>query len=144
MPWRWIAMLLVAVSLGAGGQMCLKFGVDQLGGGGLVAVIKGIFTPYVFAGFVLYGLSSIIYLMVLARLDLSFAYPFVALSFVFVTLLSWWLLQEQIPGLRIIGLVLIMGGVLTVAASYRAEAAQAAEVPQSRVALQTPTDPGVT
>jgi len=137
MPWRSIAMLIVAVSLGAGGQLCLKFGVNQLGGGGLVEVIKGIFTPYVFTGFCLYGLSSVIYLMALSKLDLSFAYPFVALSFVLVTFFSWWLLHEQLPPLRVVGLVLIMSGVLTVAASYRAQAAD------GQVAVQAPTEPGV-
>jgi drug/metabolite transporter (DMT)-like permease len=59
------------------------------------------------------------------------------LSFVMVTLLSWYLLDETLPLLRLIGLALIMAGVLTVAASYRAEAAQA------RAAIQAPTEPGV-
>lgn len=119
MPVRAIVMVLISVSLGAAGQICLKMGVNHLGGGGLLGVLRGIFTPYVFSGFALYGLSSIIYLMALQKLDLSYAYPFVALSFVFVTLLSWWLLDETLPLLRVAGLVLILSGVLTVAASYR-------------------------
>jgi len=118
-PVRAIVMLLVAISLGAAGQICLKLGVNQLGGGGLLGVLRGIFTPYVFSGFALYGLSSIIYLMALQKLELSYAYPFVALSFVMVTVLSWRLLGETLPLLRVVGLVLILGGVLTVAASYR-------------------------
>ncbi|MFW5867381.1 MAG: EamA family transporter [Armatimonadota bacterium] len=138
MPVTAIIMLLVSVSLGAAGQICLKYGVTLLGeGASPLVIIKGIFTPYVFGGFVCYGLSSLIYLNVLSRLDLSYAYPFVALSFVVVTVLSWHLLDETLPLLRIVGLVLIMAGVLTVAASYRAEAAQ------SPVAVQAPTDPGV-
>ena len=139
MPVTAIIMLLVSVSLGAAGQLCLKYGVTLLGEGATpLAVIKGIFTPYVFAGFVFYGLSSLIYLNVLSRLDLSYAYPFVALSFVVVTVASWYLLNETLPLLRIIGLVLIMAGVLTVAASYRSEPAESA------AAIQAPTDPGVT
>ncbi|MGD9496354.1 MAG: EamA family transporter [Armatimonadota bacterium] len=130
MPWAAILMLLVAVSLGAAGQMCLKLGVNALDGGGLVTVLKGIFTPYVFSGFILYGLSSVVYLMALSKLDLSYAYPFVALSFVMVTVLSWKLLDETLPALRVVGLVLIMGGVLTVAASYHGHAAPAAAVEQ--------------
>jgi len=117
--------------------MCLKFGVNQLGGGSLPEIIRGIFTPYVFSGFVLYGLSSVIYLMALSKLDLSYAYPFVALSFVMVTFLSWWLLDETLPPLRVVGLVLIMTGVLTVAASYRQSPRPA---PAS---IQAPADPGV-
>jgi len=128
-PVRAIVMLLVAISLGAGGQICLKIGVNQLGdSGGLMSVLRGIFTPYVFGGFMLYGLSSIIYLMALQKLDLSYAYPFVALSFVMVTVLSWRILGETLPLLRVVGLVFILAGVLTVAASYRAEAAHAPPV----------------
>jgi len=129
MPIVAIILLLVSVSLGAAGQLCLKYGVSLLGEGvSMVALIKGIFTPYVFSGFALYGISSIIYLNVLSRLDLSYAYPFVALSFVMVTVLSWHFLDETLPMLRIIGLALIMAGVFTVAASYRAEAAQPAAI----------------
>lgn len=119
-PVRAILLLLLAVSLGAGGQVCLKIGVNELGGNASpLTVIKGIFTPYVLGGFMLYALSSVCYLYVLSRLDLSYAYPFVALSFVFVTLLSWRVLGEELPALRVVGLVLILAGVLTVAASYR-------------------------
>lgn len=140
MPIGAIMLLLVSVSLGAAGQLCLKYGVSLLGeGASMVALIKGIFTPYVFTGFALYGLSSIIYLNVLSKLDLSYAYPFVALSFVLVTVLSWYFFHENLPTLRIIGLVLIMAGVFTVAASYRAEAAEA----RASIAIQSPTDPGV-
>ena len=93
--------------------------MNLLGDGvGVVGIIKGIFTPYVFMGFVCYGLSSLVYLWVLSKLSLSFAYPFVALSFVIVIVLSWWLLGEDLPPLRVVGVGLIMVGVLTVAASY--------------------------
>jgi multidrug transporter EmrE-like cation transporter len=140
MPIFAIVLLLVSVSLGAAGQLCLKYGVSLLGeGASFVALVKGILTPYVFGGFLLYGISSIIYLNVLSRLDLSYAYPFVALSFVMVTVLSWHFLDEQLPLLRIAGLALILAGVFTVAASYRAEAQQTAQAP----AIQAPTDPGV-
>ncbi len=125
MPIRAILLLLTAISLGAGGQICLKIGVNAINQGGNASplvILRGIFTPYVLAGFVLYGISSLLYLVALSRLDLSYAYPFVALSFVMVTLLSWYLLDETLPLLRVVGLVLILGGVLTVAASYRAEA----------------------
>lgn len=114
-----VIMLIVSVSLGAAGQLCLKNGVNLLGENvPIVEILKGIFTPYVFTGFLLYGLSSLIYLWVLSKLSLSFAYPFVALSFVMVMIASWALLGETLPPLRIAGAAFILLGVLTVAASY--------------------------
>lgn len=136
MPIRSILVLLLAVSLGATGQIFLKTGVNQLNGeAGPLTIVRGIFTPYVLAGFFCYGCSSVLYLIALSRLDLSYAYPFVALSFVIVTVLSWYLLNETLPLLRVVGLVLILAGVLTVASSYRAEALQATTV-------ERPAEPG--
>ncbi len=117
-----VIFLIIAVSLGAAGQLCLKNGVNLLGQGvSPLVVLKGIFTPYVFGGFVLYGVSSLFYLIALSRLELSFAYPFVALSFVMVLVLCWLLLNETLPPLRWVGMCIIVVGVLTVAASYRGE-----------------------
>ncbi len=117
-----IVMLIVSVSLGAAGQLCLKHGVNLLGENvPPLQIIKGIFTPYVLGGFLCYGLSSLIYLWVLSKLSLSFAYPFVALSFVMVMVASWALLGEALPPLRIAGAALILLGVLTVAASYQGD-----------------------
>ena len=125
-----VIMLIVSVSLGAGGQLCLKYGVNLLGENvPILEILKGILTPYVFMGFVFYGLSSLIYLWVLSKLSLSFAYPFVALSFVMVLVLCWLLLGESLPSLRVIGVGLIVIGVLTVAGSYRAAAKPQAHPP---------------
>ncbi len=126
-----VLMLIVSVSMGATGQLCLKHGVNLLGKNvAPLAILKGIFTPYVFAGFVCYGLSSLIYLWVLSKLSLSFAYPFVALSFVMVMIASWALLGETLPPLRVAGAALILLGVLTVAASYpRAAPVEVAPAP---------------
>jgi len=115
-------MLVLAVSLGGAGQLCLKYGVKQLGENvPATVVLRSIFTPYVLSGFILYGLSSLLYLVVLSRLSLSFAYPFVAITFAMVILLSPRVLGETLPALRIIGCVIILLGVFTVAASYRSE-----------------------
>ncbi len=117
--------------------MFLKIGVNELD---LIpaplAVIRAVFTPYVFSGFVCYGISSLLYLVALSELDLSYAYPFVALSFVMVTLASWYFLDETLPLLRVAGLVLIMSGVLTVAVSYQHEPP---EVPL----IERPAEPDV-
>ncbi len=108
-----IVMLIVSVSLGAAGQLCLKHGVNLLGENvPPLQIIKGIFTPYVLGGFLCYGLSSLIYLWVLSKLSLSFVMVMVA---------SWALLGEALPPLRIAGAALILLGVLTVAASYQGD-----------------------
>jgi len=133
-----VIVLIIAVSLGAAGQLCLKHGVNMLGEDvAPLVVIRSIFTvkaeptKYIDAGFVLYAISSLFYLVALSRLELSFAYPFVALSFVIVLVLSWVLLNETLPPLRWVGMCIIVVGVLTVAASYRGGSMAAPPPPAS-------------
>ena len=118
--WIALAVLLIAIMLGAAGQICLKFGLGKLGSQTPFVVVTAMFRDwYVLAGFVAYGLSSLMYLFVLSRLDVSYAYPFVAINYVFVTFLAWLILKEAVPTLRVVGLVIICTGVLVLAASYR-------------------------
>jgi drug/metabolite transporter (DMT)-like permease len=138
-----VAILLFAISLGAVGQILLKSGVTQLGERPApLVVISSIFrNPWVFGGFLCYGISSLFYLVALSRLPLSYAYPMVAFSYVVVTVLAWWVLREHVPPLRIFALSLILAGVLVMAASYSSPPPQAAE---TRVAdsLPPPSLPG--
>lgn len=115
-----LVLLLVAILLGATGQIALKTGLNLLGEKpSPILVLRSILTPYVFLGFVCYGLSSLLYLIAISRLDLTYAYPMVALSYVIVTFLSWRYLGEVVPALRVGGLAIICVGVLVVALSYR-------------------------
>ncbi len=74
-------------------------------------------TPMVLIGLASYGLGAVAWLVVLSRLDLSFAYPFLALNFVLITLASRFVLGEAVPPLRWIGVLIICCGVMVVARS---------------------------
>lgn len=112
-----IAMLLLAVVLGVTGQILLKQGVSGDGpiSGLNKTIIHTLFKPLVILGFLCYGLSSLFWLVVLSRTELSFAYPMIALGYVIVFFLSWLLFHDKITWMRIAGLALICGGVLMVA-----------------------------
>jgi drug/metabolite transporter (DMT)-like permease len=135
-----MSILIVAIMLGAAGQIALKSGLNQLGAKPApVVVLKSIFTPLIFTGFACYGLSSVLYLLALSRLELSYAYPMVALSYVIVTFLSWKFLGEAVPLMRVAGLAAICAGVVLVACSYRAHAVPTAVTPP---AIERPADAG--
>ena len=61
--------------------------------------------------------SALAWIAVLSRLDLSVAYPFLALNFVLVTLVARFFLGESVPPLRWLGILVIIGGILLVAKS---------------------------
>jgi multidrug transporter EmrE-like cation transporter len=78
----------------------------------LMSVIRSIANPWVFLGFACYGVSSIIWLMILKKIPLSTAYPMISFSYVVVVLLSSLILKERVSWpVTVAGLTLIIGGV---------------------------------
>jgi drug/metabolite transporter (DMT)-like permease len=57
-------------------------------------------------------LAALAWMLALTRLDLSDAYPFMSLSFVFVLLLSGVFFGEAITTSKLLGLLLIVGGLV--------------------------------
>lgn len=70
---------------------------------------------WVVLGLGLYFLSALVWLGVLARVEVSFAYPFVGLGFILTMLLGWLLMGDQLGPQRIAGTLLVAGGVLLIA-----------------------------
>jgi drug/metabolite transporter (DMT)-like permease len=134
--WFAIALLIVAILLGVAGQIFLKAGVSSLGKNpGVGAVLLSVVKNWkVFAGLACYGVSSLLYLIAISRLDLSYAYPMIAFSYVMVTVLAWRMLGEVVPMGRVVGLVIICIGVLVVAGTYRGAEAEGAKPAASRPA----------
>jgi len=76
-----------------------------------------LFNPYVFFGLVMMVISMGSHLVVLSRVDISFAYPFLGLSFVLITAYGYFMLGEMVNSWRILGVLLICAGVALVAKS---------------------------
>lgn len=67
--------------------------------------------PWFWVALVVYGGATLAWLLALRTVPLSVAYPFFALAFFIVPLLSWWLLGEPVGPRQWIGAVLIAAGV---------------------------------
>ncbi len=63
------------------------------------------------AGYALYGLNTLLMVLALRDGELSMLYPIIALTYVWVTLLSYTLLREPPNAFKNIGIVTIMIGV---------------------------------
>ena len=70
---------------------------------------------FVVGGLVIFALSAVIWLMVLSRASLSFAYPFASLSYLVIVLADRFVLGEAVSPLRWAGVLLIMAGIVLVA-----------------------------
>jgi len=71
---------------------------------------------FIIGGFTLYGLSALMWLGVLARWDVSKAYPLVGLGFGLTVFIGIFL-GEQVTLNRVVGVVLICTGVFLVGRS---------------------------
>lgn len=119
----YIPLILFTVLTNFGSQILLKKGMtsikpfDMSLSGALGASGSIVFNPYVISGLAVMVISMASHLMVLAKVDISFAYPFLGLSFVLVTLYGYFVLSEPVNVWRIAGVLLIVLGVSLVAKS---------------------------
>lgn len=114
-----VLSIIISILLGSFGQLALKYGAKLAA---VKAITNGTLSSYllnppIWCGLLLYGLSAILWIYSLTRTDLSYAYPMVALGYVFVCVFSVLLFKEAMPYLRIAGLCVIILGVLMVAKS---------------------------
>lgn len=68
--------------------------------------------PWIITGFMAAFLAAIAWMLAIAKLPLSYAYPFVSLSFVFVSGLSALFFKETLSIYTIMGLALIVLGIV--------------------------------
>jgi multidrug transporter EmrE-like cation transporter len=118
-----VSMILVSVGCTTMAQISLKHGMSvesvqtALTGGGLVQVVLAVTkSPTVWLGLFLYGFSAVVWLFVLAKLQVSVAYAFVALGFVLTMLLGCVVLGEPMTLRKLAGTALVMLGIWLVAA----------------------------
>jgi multidrug transporter EmrE-like cation transporter len=116
-------LAVISILMSVAAQFALKAGMKAARDRGLLdaglspASLPQILSePAIVGGFVLYGLGALLWLAVLARWDVSKAYPLVGLGFI-VTAAVGHLLGEQLTPLRLAGIVLICAGVVAVARS---------------------------
>jgi len=118
---KFLGLIFGSVTLSAIAQFLLKLGMSSvtvqqaLGQSHPLQAAWVVATNFqVIAGLGLYALGAILWLLVLARVDLSFAYPFVGVGFILTMILGWWVLGEPLGSARLVGTLLVVAGVLLV------------------------------
>ncbi len=115
--------IVASTILGVVGQLVLKTGMTKMGAlslrgqSPLKLLLKIGLNPYVIGGLVIYATGVFFWLIALSRAPLSYAYPFASLSYVVITIASYFLLKERFGLLRMAGVLVICSGVLVVAFS---------------------------
>jgi drug/metabolite transporter (DMT)-like permease len=109
-------------------QLTLKHGMNQVTNHGDVPLDLGrpVDTLHrvaanlsVWAGLATFVLSAAVWLIVLSKASLSFAYPFASLTYVLILVFDRFVLREPISGLRYAGVALIIAGLLLISRTHQ-------------------------
>jgi uncharacterized membrane protein len=112
-----IVIIIISVIFAALGQVSWKLGMNQAGQMATInfaALSTVLLNPFVVLGFVMYGLSTIFWLIALSKKDLSFVYPFISLTYILVLVLSSLVLKESIGFNKIAGTLAIIIGLIAI------------------------------
>lgn len=119
-----LSLVLISVAVGAVGQACIKAAMLQLGpiafstpAGAIDASLSILRQPFIWLAIPLYGSGFLAWAIALSRLQLSYAYPLLAVGYLINPLVAIVLFGEPIPTLRWIGIACIMLGVTLVGRS---------------------------
>ena len=105
-------LVVVIVCVIAVGQILFKQSAIALKAHG--SFFQLFLTPSFIAAIVTYGLATLGWIWVLQNLSLSRAYPFFALSFVFVPLLSMFIFKDSLSWQYVAGVALICAGIMVI------------------------------
>jgi len=116
-------LLLFAVLSAASGQLLLKHGMQvataraHASGGSLI--IAAATSPLIIGGLAIFAISAVAWLATLAKVPLSVAYPFNALSYLLILTLSAVLLHERTNLLTWAGSLVVVSGLIIVVLSQK-------------------------
>jgi multidrug transporter EmrE-like cation transporter len=102
------ALVFCCTLLGAAAQILLKTGANQIAHPSVLTLLTDI--PLI-AGLSLYGVSTVLLVLALRDGELSLLYPVIALTYVWVTALSFVVFHDRANPVKLLGIAIIVVGV---------------------------------
>ncbi|MBD3179556.1 MAG: EamA family transporter [Candidatus Latescibacteria bacterium] len=117
-----LILIIMTVFLNTAGQFMMKTGINRIGMIGfdnfMESMVKAVTSGYVIGGFLSYAVSAVLWIVILSRSDLSWAFPMVSLSYVVTAIFAPYFLNEPFTITRFVGILVIVSGVFIVARTY--------------------------
>lgn len=114
-------LILLGVLLNATAQLLLKAGMTQIGhfefsANNLIPIgLKVAGNLPIVGGLCLYVASVVVWLLVLSRVQVSFAYPMLSIGYIVNAFAANYFFGEPLTSVRMLGIFIIIGGVYLVA-----------------------------
>ncbi len=116
-------LILLGVFLNAGAQLLLKAGMTQIGHFEFSAAnfipisLKVMVNAPIIAGLCAYVVSVGVWLLVLSRVQVGYAYPMLSIGYIVNALAAYYLFGEAFSVMRVTGIFVIIAGVYLVSQS---------------------------
>lgn len=116
-------LILLGVLLNAGAQLLLKAGMSQIGHfefslANLIPIgTKVMLNPPILTGLFAYVMSVAVWLLVLSRVQVSYAYPMLSIGYIVNAIAAYFLFGEAMSIARVTGIFIIISGVYLVSQS---------------------------
>jgi multidrug transporter EmrE-like cation transporter len=116
-------LILLGVLLNAAAQLLLKAGMTQIGhfefsmANVVPIALKVMMNFPIVAGLTAYVVSVVVWLLVLSRVQVSYAYPMLSIGYVVNAVAAYFLFGESLSVVRVTGIFVIIAGVYLVSQS---------------------------
>jgi multidrug transporter EmrE-like cation transporter len=120
---KYLPLIMLGVLLNAGAQLLLKEGMRRVGyfefawANTIPVGMQVASNPFVLLGIFAYVVSVGVWLLVLSRVEVSFAYPMLSVGYIVNAVAGYYLFQENLSLSRITGILIIVAGVYLVTRS---------------------------
>lgn len=117
-----IVLILVSVLLNCAAQLLMRKGMminGEVGGiQALLSDLPGMLTNlYLWGSMFCYAISIVMWMMVLSKVEVSYAYPFLSIGYVLSAVVGYFLFQENVTPVRVAGIIVICVGVFLISRS---------------------------
>jgi len=116
-----IAIIILSILMSSTAHVLLKKGMmthalGTVSSDGIFGLVWAVGTNlWVMGGMLLHVSALVVWLWALSKVDISFAYPFLALGYVLVSAMAWFWLGEELSPMKILGMGIIVVGILVLA-----------------------------
>lgn len=115
------ALIIISVLLNCCAQLLMRRGMLSIGDIGINNIINNIVPMvtnlWLWGAMACYAVSIIIWMVVLSRVQVSYAYPFLSIGYIVAALCGYYFFNENLDAYRISGILVICIGVYLISRS---------------------------
>ena len=116
-----VLLIILSVLLNCAAQLCIRKGMLMIGEVGVGSMFSNfgemITNGWLWLAMICYAASIWLWMSVLSKVEVSFAYPFLSIGYVVAAIMGYFCFNESLSFVRFLGIVVICLGVYLISRS---------------------------